>query len=77
MSAITLYSATGCPLCAKYKTLLAEKGFAFEERNTTDTPAYLNELATKGIRMVPTVFVGEQYVAGFRPTSLMEILPKK
>jgi glutaredoxin len=76
MSAITLYSATGCPLCAKYKTLLSEKGLPYTERNTTENPAYLNELATKGIRMVPTVFVGEQYVAGFRPTSLMEILPK-
>ena len=76
MSAITLYSATGCPLCAKYKALLAEKGLRYEEKNTTEKPEYLNELAGKGIRMVPTVFVGEKFVAGFRPTSLLEILPK-
>lgn len=73
---IVLYSATGCPLCAKYKTLLDEKGLRYEEKNTTVNPAFLNELAGKGIRMVPTVFVGEQFVAGFRPTSLLEILPK-
>jgi glutaredoxin len=72
---VVLYSATGCPLCAKYKALLAEKGIRYQERNTTEQPALLNELAGKGIRMVPTVFVGEKFVAGFRPTSLLELLP--
>ena len=27
---VVLYSATGCPLCAKYKTLLSSKGIRFE-----------------------------------------------
>jgi glutaredoxin len=75
MSNVVLYSATGCPLCAKYKTLLTEKGVRYTERNTTDEPKLLDELAKKGIRMVPTVFVGEKFVAGFRPTSLLELLP--
>ena len=74
MSNVVLYSASGCPLCAKYKALLAEKGVRYEERNTTERPALLDELAQKGIRMVPTVFVGEKAVAGFRPTSLLELL---
>lgn len=76
MASITLYSATGCPLCAKYKALFAEKALPFVEKNTTEKPEYLNELTAKGIRMVPTVFVGDQFVAGFRPTSLLELLPK-
>jgi glutaredoxin len=75
MSNVMLYSATGCPLCAKYKTLLNEKGVRFIEKNTTEQPALLDELAKKGIRMVPTVFVGEKFVAGFRPNSLLELLP--
>lgn len=75
MSNVVLYSATGCPLCAKYKQLLADRKVTYVEKNTTETPAHLNELAAKGIRMVPTVFVGDQYVAGFRPTSLIELLP--
>ena len=53
MSNVVLYSATGCPLCAKYKTLL-------------------DELAKKGIRMVPTVFVGDKYVAGFRRSTVLK-----
>jgi glutaredoxin len=75
MANVVLYSATGCPLCAKYKQLLTDRKVKYTERNTTDTPALLNELAAKGIRMVPTVFVGEKYVAGFRPSSLLELLP--
>jgi glutaredoxin len=75
MANVVLYSATGCPLCAKYKQLLSERKVAYTERNTTDSPALLDELARKGIRMVPTVFVGEKYVAGFRPSSLLELLP--
>jgi glutaredoxin len=75
MPPVVLYSATGCPLCAKYKTLLSSKGVKFEERDTTAQPALLNELAAKGIRQVPTVFVGDKHVAGFRPAALLEILP--
>ena len=75
MNKVVLYSATGCPLCAKYRQLLADKKIAFTEKNTTETPSHLDELAAKGIRMVPTVFVGEKFVAGFRPNSLLELLP--
>lgn len=74
MKNVVLYSATGCPLCAKYKQLLAEKNIAYTERNTTENPGLLNELAGKGIRMVPTVFVGDKFVSGFRPSSLIELL---
>jgi glutaredoxin len=74
MKDVVLYSATGCPLCAKYKTLLSEKGIRYQERNTTEQPGLLDELAKQGIRMVPTVFVGERFVAGFRPTSLLALL---
>jgi glutaredoxin len=75
MMNIVLYSATGCPLCIKYRKLLDDRGLKFQEKNTTDHPALLDELTSKGIRMVPTIFVGEKYVAGFRPTSLLEMLP--
>ena len=75
MNNVVLYSATGCPLCARYRTLLSERGVRYQEKNTTDQPALLDELTSKGIRMVPTVFVGDKYVAGFRPTSLLDLLP--
>jgi glutaredoxin len=74
MSKVVMYSASKCPLCAKYRVLLAEKGVAYTERNTTEKPELLDELAAKGIRMVPTVFVGDKVVAGFRPNSLLDLL---
>jgi glutaredoxin len=74
MNDVVLYSATGCPLCARYRTLLHEKGVEYLERNTTEQPALLDELARKGVRMVPTIFVGDKFVAGFRPSSLLELL---
>lgn len=74
MSTVVLYSATGCPLCARYRQILADKRIEYTELNTTEDPALLGELARKGIRMVPTVFVGEKFVAGFRPSSLLELL---
>jgi glutaredoxin len=74
MANVVLYSATGCPLCAKYKALLTEKGVRYQEKNTTEQPSFLDELAGKGVRMVPTVFVGDKFIAGFRPTSLAELL---
>jgi glutaredoxin len=74
MANVVLYSATGCPLCANYKTLLTDKGVSYIEKNTTEQPALLDDLAKKGIRMVPTVFVGDKFVAGFRPNSLLELI---
>jgi glutaredoxin len=71
---VVLYSTTGCPLCARYKTLLEGEQQPFEERNTTENPAHLDELASRGIFVVPTVLVGEDAVPGFRPNSLMDLL---
>jgi glutaredoxin len=71
---IVLYSTTGCPLSERYKTLLNDAKHAFEERNTTENPNFLQELGARGIFAVPTVLVGEDVVQGFRPNSLNELL---
>jgi glutaredoxin len=73
-SKVLLYSTTGCPLCQRYKALLDEQKAPYEERNTTENPQYLDELAQQGIFVVPTVIVGGASVQGFRPNSLMELL---
>jgi glutaredoxin len=71
---VILYSTTGCPLCERYRTLLADQGQAYEERNTTENPQHLDELASRGIFVVPTVVVGDEAVPGFRPNSVVELL---
>ncbi len=74
MSTITLYTTTGCPLCDRYRKLLDQKSKVYIEKNTTENPGYLDELAAKQIFTVPTVFVGDQAVEGFRPNSLLELI---
>ena len=64
MTDVVVYSATGCPLCAEYKALLAEKGIRYRERNQTDQPG-----------PTATVPVGETFAAGSRPDSLLDLLP--
>ena len=74
MTDITLYTTTGCPLCERYRKLLDQKQLSFTERNTTENPKYLDELASKQIYTVPTIFVGTNVIEGFRPNSLLEII---
>jgi glutaredoxin len=74
MKPIVLYSTTGCPLCQRYRAMLDTGGHRYEERNTTENPAYLEELGAKGIFAVPTVMVGGDCVQGFRPNTLAELL---
>jgi glutaredoxin len=71
---IVLYSTTGCPLCARYRALFDEQGYVFEERNTSEDPAYRDELASFGVMVTPAVVIGEQAVPGFRPNTVAELL---
>ena len=74
MKTLVLYSATGCPLCARYRALFDEQGHPFEERNTTERPEYREELAALGIMATPAVLVGDRAVPGFRPNTVIELL---
>ncbi len=71
---VILYSSTGCPYCEKYRAMFAERHQAYEERNTTEKPAYFDELTSKGIFALPTVLVDSKAVSGFRPNSVLELL---
>ena len=71
---VVLYSATGCPLCARYRALFDEEGLPFEERNTTEEPTYREELAGLGIMATPAVVVGDRAVPGYRPNTVIELL---
>jgi glutaredoxin-like protein NrdH len=74
MRTIILYTATGCPLCARYRALFDEQGWVFEERNTTEDPAYRDELARLGVMVTPAVVIGDRAVPGFRPNTVTELL---
>jgi glutaredoxin len=71
---IVLYTSTGCPLCARYRAMFDEQGYVFEERNTTEDPAYRDELASIGVMVTPAVIIGDRAVPGFRPNTVSELL---
>ena len=71
---VILYSATGCPLCARYRALFDEQGHPFEERNTSEVPGYRDELAAVGIMATPAVVIGDRAVPGYRPNTVIELL---
>ena len=71
---VILYSTTGCPLCQRYRALLDEQAQPFEERNTTERPEHLQELAERGIFVTPTLVVGDEAIPGFRPNTVNELL---
>jgi glutaredoxin len=71
---IVLYTTTGCPLCARYRAMFDEQGHVFEERNTSEDPAYRAELASMGVMVTPAVVVGDRAVPGFRPNTVAELL---
>jgi glutaredoxin len=71
---VILYSTAGCPLCERYRAMLADHNQPFEERNTTENSRFLDDLASRGIFVVPTVLVDDHAVPGFRPNSVAELL---
>lgn len=61
---VSIFTKPGCPFCAKAKTLLTEKGLAFEEI-TMGADASLTSLkAISGRETVPQIFIGGSHIGG-------------
>ena len=65
MEPITIYGSAWCPDCRRAKTLLKERGGAFEEVNIEYDPDEEEIVirANGGKRKVPTLKVGKRYFA--------------
>jgi thioredoxin reductase (NADPH) len=74
MLPVTVYTSTGCVYCTRLKDWLKEREISFEERNVTENPAYMDELAKLGIFTSPVAIIGETPVVGFRPNKMSELL---
>ena len=61
-----VWSKDSCPYCVQAKTLLTQKGIAFEERKIGDgwTKEQLLE-AVPNARTVPQIFLDGELVGGF------------
>ncbi|CAN5482338.1 glutaredoxin family protein [soil metagenome] len=62
---ITLYTTPGCSACAAVKRYLEHKGLAFEEKDVTTDPAYLDEMKrVSNVRIAPVTVIGERAFYG-------------
>lgn len=73
MSKVQIYSTDWCPYCNAAKSLLADKGVAFEEIDVTD-PALRMAMVERahGRRTVPQIFIGDAHVGGYDDLAQLE-----
>lgn len=64
---VTVYTMDYCPYCERAKSLLKQRGIAFEEiRVAMDDEAKWNELEKRsGMKTMPMIWAGEQLVGGY------------
>ncbi len=62
---VVMYTASWCPYCARARSLLEEKGVAFEEIDVDTVPQARDEMLKKSGRgSVPQIFIGATHVGG-------------
>ena len=65
MEPLTMYTTTWCPDCRRVKSFLSKRGVAYREVNIEEdeNAEAIVMKANKGKRKVPTLKIGERYVA--------------
>lgn len=73
MKQVKIYSKNYCPYCQRAKALFDHKGVSYTEVNLENKPEDLMALIKKtGMRTVPQIFIGEEFVGGFTELSELE-----
>ncbi|GJD54587.1 glutaredoxin 3 [Methylobacterium dankookense] len=66
MPPVTIYTTAWCPYCSAAKSLLKEKGIAFQEIDVEKTAGARATMVQRagGRTSVPQIFVGDTHVGG-------------
>lgn len=66
MAVVVIYTTLQCPYCDRAKSLLSNKGIAFEEiRVDTNEKKRVEMMERSGRRTVPQIFINDQSIGGF------------
>lgn len=66
MPKVEIYTTPWCPYCHAAKSLLEEKGVAYNEVDAGDPQVRAAMMArANGRRTVPQIFIGETHVGGY------------
>jgi glutaredoxin 3 len=77
MKRVTVYTTTTCSYCVMVKNFLREQGVPFEEVNVQRDPAAARKLVeTTGQIGVPQIEIDGQWVIGFDPDAIMQLLQR-
>ena len=73
MAKVEIYTTQWCPYCSAAKSLLAQKGVAYDEIDAED-PEVRSAMVQRanGRRTVPQIFIGETHVGGFDDMSALD-----
>jgi glutaredoxin 3 len=65
-AAVTMYTNSWCPYCARARALLSSKGVAVADIDIEANPSRRDEMTNRSGRYtVPQIFIGELHVGGF------------
>ena len=65
MPKVTIYTRQYCGYCSAAKSLLADKGVAFDEIDATGAPEKRQEMIQRSGRYTfPQIFIGDKHVGG-------------
>lgn len=74
---VTVYTTNTCPYCVMVKNFLNEQGVAFKEVNVQEDPVAGDKLVETTDQMgVPQIEVGGEWVLGYDPETITELLEK-
>ncbi|MDE5413493.1 glutaredoxin family protein [Alkalihalobacterium chitinilyticum] len=77
MKNITVYTTNSCRYCVMLKNFLMEQNIPFNEVNLETNPALMEDLVRKtGQYGVPQTEINGQWVLGFDPNSIINLLNK-
>lgn len=77
MNTITVYTTTRCPYCVMIKNFLSEQNISFNEVNVEANPEIMQKLITTTGQMgVPQTEINGNWVIGYDPEAIMEVIQK-
>jgi glutaredoxin 3 len=73
MAKVQIYTTQWCPYCHAAKSLLEEKGVAYDEVNAEDPEVRMHMVErAHGRRTVPQIFIGDTHVGGYDDMAALE-----
>jgi glutaredoxin 3 len=73
MSKVQIYTTGWCPYCLAAKSLLDDKGIAYDEIDASDNAVRMEMIQrSHGRRTVPQIFIDDRHIGGYNEIAALE-----